>query len=498
MSHPFTRLVARYGPEHGLYLYGEWCLLQTLGLDAFRARHTPAQLARLAAQLGPLALWPEGIALAPPSPAEAPGPADGDPTTPDALAAVATDLAGEPLRLSCGVDLFQAIAAWAAAGGVAPGAWFEPSRAALTETLGFVPPALTLELDPTLPAHAYRLLIWREAVLEGEVHPGLDLVIGPASEAPPPLPYPWTADPAGPGWVAWMPVGPASEPPAELARVHWLVAIDRHLTASLPAVADKLVTPAIVQSLLTEAERAGYDHELERYVSIPELRLVFRALLGQGLPVRPIAPMLEAMLRAILAELASRPLSPPEIEKLQRQLPVFSTGKLVGVVRGALGLSPDPPSGDAARLRRLASTPPAGPRPRPAPADPAELAAWATLAERLVATRADAARLAALLRGADAQLGRGVWGVLDAFAPAPAGPVRDDAATALAVDANLYAVAREAWLAWGRAADVVRRAACALAGQGAWPPGADEPGHPDWGWALDRPTRLLRGLEGET
>ena len=494
MSHPFTRLVARYGPDHGLYLYGEWCLLQTLGFDAFRLRHTPRQLASLASQLGPLALWPEA-----PAAADA-GYGEDAPAghAPDPLAAVATDLVGDPLRLACGVDLFHAIGAWAGAGGVAPGAWFEPSRTALTETLGFVPPSLTLGLDPGLPAHGYRLLVWREAVLEGEVHPGLDLVIGPDEEAPPALAYPWTPDPAGPRMVAWMPVGPASEPPPELARVHWLVAIDRHLASSLPAHAEKLVTAGVVQALLVEAERAGYDHELERYVSIPELRQVFRTLLRQGLPIKPIAPMLEAMLRAILADLAGRPITPPEIEKLQRQLPVFPTGRLVGVVRAALGLSPEPPSEHAARLARMARPLPAGPQAAPLPADPAVPAAWRALAARASATRPDAARLATLLQRADARQGRGLWGARDALSPPPAGEAPEAAVAAIAADPHAYAMAREAWLGWGRAADVVGRAALALAGQGPWPPGADDPLDPAWAWALDRPAALLRGLPAET
>ena len=35
-----ARLVGRYGQAHGLYLFGEVCLLQTLGYDAFQKRHT--------------------------------------------------------------------------------------------------------------------------------------------------------------------------------------------------------------------------------------------------------------------------------------------------------------------------------------------------------------------------------------------------------------------------------------------------------------------------
>ena len=49
-----ARLVGRYGQQQGLYLFGEVCLLQTLGFDAFTRRHTPMQLKAIADQLKPL------------------------------------------------------------------------------------------------------------------------------------------------------------------------------------------------------------------------------------------------------------------------------------------------------------------------------------------------------------------------------------------------------------------------------------------------------------
>lgn len=86
-----------------------------------------------------------------------------------------------------------------------------------------------------------------------------------------------------------MPVGPEAEVP-DLPRLHWLTAISRHLSAVLPRYADRMLTVPRVWAILREAEPAGYDRELERYVSLPELRLVFQALVKQGLLPLPLAP----------------------------------------------------------------------------------------------------------------------------------------------------------------------------------------------------------------
>ncbi|HEY9722167.1 MAG TPA: FHIPEP family type III secretion protein [Oscillatoriaceae cyanobacterium] len=321
-------LMSRYGQERGLYLYGEFCLLQTVGLDAFRSRHTGAQLQVIETQLREIGLWPEQPTLEQPA---------------DALMMVAHSLRTQPFYLRMGLDLFNGCMAWAAANPSTegdPAQWFEPSRTALYEMLGFWVPKLQLMLDPSQPLNTYRLYVGGELVEEGTAYPGLDLVVALPQDTPPPMPYPWTPDPAGPGWVAWMPIGPAAQPP-ELPRVHWITAIARHVTARLPAHAYRLLTVPMIYALLTEAEAGGYDHEIERYVSLPELRLVFQALLRQGLPLRPIHKILDAMLTAILAELAGRPLKAPELERLSRQLPVFSTQRLLGFVRAALGLPED-------------------------------------------------------------------------------------------------------------------------------------------------------------
>lgn len=323
------RLVGRYGQTHGLYLFGEVCLLQTLGFDAFRARHTDTQLRLLAEQLRPLALWPEHDAAM----AEFEAAAD---ESANPLLAVARSLLPAPLVLALGTDLFYAWLRWAEESG-APDAWFEPARAALVETLGFVPPRLLVTLGEQLGVDAYRLYLNGEAVEEGQAFIGQDLVLGPEQGAPPPLPYPWRPDPAGHGWVAWMPVGPEADVP-DLPRLHWLTAVSRHLSAALPRHADRLLSVPRVLEVLRSTETAGYDRELERYVSLPELKLVFETLLRQGLSLRPLAPMLESIVTAILADLAKRTLSPTDIERLNRQLPAFSTPWLVAAVRRGMGL----------------------------------------------------------------------------------------------------------------------------------------------------------------
>jgi hypothetical protein len=332
--HPITRLVARYGSRHGMYLYGEYCQMQALGFEAFRRRHTDQQLRALAAQLGPVSLWPDESWV------------DGGHETPEhhgqnVLEQVARSLAPAPLTLGLGIDVFRACCAWASSHGAVQadlGAWFEPSRQILKASLGFMPPALRVVPDDQLPTHGYRVYVRGEVAAEGEAFLGQDLMTVADHEAPPVQPYPWTRDPAGAGWVTWLPIGPAATPPPHLERLHWIAAVNRHLLALVPRMADRLLSVPVVHDLLEQAERNGYDHELERYVSLPELRLVFQALARQRLCLEP-SSMLEAMLTAIIADLAGRSLAPSELERIARQLPVYSTTRLVGFVRKALGLA---------------------------------------------------------------------------------------------------------------------------------------------------------------
>jgi hypothetical protein len=118
--------------------------------------------------------------------------------------------------------------------------------------------------------------------------------------------------------------------------------------------------------------------------------------LRQGIPLKPLPRLLEALTAAILGELASRPLAHPELERLNRQLPMFPTRKLVGIARASLGLPEEPPPG----FRWPA---PPGPVPaQPALPDPMARAAWADLWALAQSARPAAHYWACVLRtGAD-------------------------------------------------------------------------------------------------
>ncbi|MEB3196215.1 MAG: FHIPEP family type III secretion protein [Candidatus Sericytochromatia bacterium] len=341
MKHPLSRLIARYGRERGTYLFGEYAAMSSLGFVAYARRHSPLMLASLEAQLAPLNLWPEhpwsletpdeeipaetGIWDTPPLP------------TLDGLA----HLVEKPLLWAAGSDLFDQEARWAEQAQAPTGAWFEASRLKLSEQAGFLLPSLATRLDGNLATHAYQIRIWGRTVAEGVAYPGLDCILADLDGPRPPVPLGWQMQPTGLGWSAWMPVGPHSVPPEGLERLHWLAWVERHVSHVVRNSLDALLTEEALVPLLLEASRAGYQRELERYVSVPELLRVFRTLLRQGLPLRPLPQMLEALQQAVLSGLAARTMLPPDMERLGRRLPFFSTQQLVRIVRVALALPPD-------------------------------------------------------------------------------------------------------------------------------------------------------------
>jgi len=103
--HPITRLVARLRlPAWHVPL---WRVLPDAGarFEAFRRRHTDQQLRNLAAQLGPVALWPDETW-------SDGSPDDGADTHGQAvLEQVARSLASAPLILGLGIDVLPCVAA---------------------------------------------------------------------------------------------------------------------------------------------------------------------------------------------------------------------------------------------------------------------------------------------------------------------------------------------------------------------------------------------------
>ncbi|MEB3329164.1 MAG: FHIPEP family type III secretion protein [Candidatus Sericytochromatia bacterium] len=332
MNHPLSRLIARYGNDHGTYLFGEYAAMVTLGFEAFAARHSSAALARLEAQLAPLALWPSS---------PAPG-ADGPEVRASEADAVIATLIQPALVWRAGIDLIDEEAAWARTAPASSGAWFEGTRGEIAARWGFAPPPLEVAPEAALPPHAWRLEAAGELLAAGEAYPGQDLVLAPGGAPPPPLPYPWTDDPTGAGRVAWMPIGPGATPPAGCKRLHWLAAVARHVAWSAHRSVPRLLTSDTLAALLNGLNDDDHLSTLARHVSLGQLLRVFRTLLGQGLPLRPLPRMAEALQRAIVADLATRTLSLADVERLERQLPMYATPWLVGIIRKDLGLPAAP------------------------------------------------------------------------------------------------------------------------------------------------------------
>jgi len=299
-------------------------------------------MVRLESQLAPLSLWP-----APPSPLVVSPPAEETAmATEDLLAAVAP----APLAWLAGVDLVDREAGWAQAAGALSGSWFEATRRELAARWGFVPPSLHVVQDASLPTNAWRLEAAGELLAGGDAYPGLDLVLAPGGATPPELPYAWTADPLGGGHVTWMPIGPAAAPPAGCERLHWLAAVARHVGWGAERHIAHLLTADTLGLMLAEVNQDDRFAALARHVSSGQLLRVFRTLIAQGVAVRPLERQLEALQQAVLVELAARTLTPADVERIERQLPLFATPWLVGIIRRDLGLPGTPPDPPAERL----------------------------------------------------------------------------------------------------------------------------------------------------
>jgi flagellar biosynthesis component FlhA len=139
-----------------------------------------------------------------------------------------------------------------------------------------------------------------------------------------------------------MPIGPAAAPPEGCQRLHWLAAVRRHVSWGAERQVARLLTPDTLAAMLNEVNGPDRLAALARHVSLGQLLRVFRTLLAQGVPMRPLARMAEALQHAIVMDLGARTLTAADVERLERQLPLYPTPWLVGIIRRDLGLPETP------------------------------------------------------------------------------------------------------------------------------------------------------------
>jgi len=211
-----------------------------------------------------------------------------------AAADIAADvLADERISVELGRGLVGLVAGEAAPLAVA----VESLRAGLAGDLGLVLPAVSLRDDLDLPPRGYRITIAGDVAGEGEIPAGRRLVIPAAGERP--AEGDAATDPLTGRAATWL-----GEARADVARDRGAVALDpagvvaRSLEAAVRRQADRLLSRDAV-SRLVESLRASQPAVIEQIVpgvlSIARIQRALQCLLREGVPIRPLAELLEIM-----------------------------------------------------------------------------------------------------------------------------------------------------------------------------------------------------------
>jgi flagellar biosynthesis protein FlhA len=184
-------------------------------------------------------------------------------------------------------------------------------RRKFAQEVGFLPPAVHIRDNLELKPAGYRVLLKGVVIGEGESHVGRFLAINPG-RASGVLPGTATREPAFGLPAVWI---DAQSRDAAMAQGYTVVdagtVVATHLSQLLQTHAAALLGRQEVQSLIEHANRV-YPKLLEdvvpKAVSIPVLQKVLQQLLGEGVPVRDLRSVIEA-----LAELAPRTQDPAEL-----------------------------------------------------------------------------------------------------------------------------------------------------------------------------------------
>ncbi|MFM1903526.1 MAG: Flagellar biosynthesis protein FlhA, partial [Planctomycetota bacterium] len=173
----------------------------------------------------------------------------------------------------------------------------EALRTALAADLGLVLPAVSIRDDLRLSERGYRITIAGDLAAEGEVPAGSLLVV--------PLPGDRLAeahaaiDPLTGRAAAWMGEARAETAAARGAAVYAAAdVVARALEATVRRKADRLLSRDAV-SRLVESLRASQPAVIDQIVpgvlSIARIQRTLQCLLREGLPIRPLAELLEIM-----------------------------------------------------------------------------------------------------------------------------------------------------------------------------------------------------------
>ena len=192
----------------------------------------------------------------------------------------------------------------------------EKLRAALAADLGLVLPAVSLRDDLKLPERGYRITVAGDTVAEAEIPAARLLVVPPVGERAGDGEA--VADPLTGRAAAWL-----GEARAEVAAERGATVLDaagvvaRALEAAVRRHADRLLSRDAV-SRLVESLRASQPAVVEQSVpgllSIARIQRTLQCLLREGLPIRPLAELLE-----IMADHAAEAAEPWQLAEIVRR-----------------------------------------------------------------------------------------------------------------------------------------------------------------------------------
>ncbi len=224
-----------------------------------------------------------------------------------------------------------------AAGDQAPlPAAVEGLRTRLAETLGLLLPAVTIQDDATLSSRAWTVELDGEPILEADLPAGRQLLVPAAEDAV--TRRRWQRDPTGTIVLAdrsarWGSPAEAEEVAARGGQTFAdAAAVSRLLEDALLKRADRLLsrdqTARMLESLRA-TEPAVVEQTVPAVVSVATVQRTLQCLLREGLPIKPLAGLLEAM-----ADQAAQTSDPQQLaEHLRQQL----AGTIVRRLRGPEG-----------------------------------------------------------------------------------------------------------------------------------------------------------------
>ncbi len=173
----------------------------------------------------------------------------------------------------------------------------ESLRSALAGDLGLVLPAVSFRDDLRLPDRDYRITIAGDVAAEGEIPAGCLLVVPAVGERPPEASA--AVDPLTGRTAAWLGEARAETAAVRGASVHDAAGvIARSLEATVRRKADRLLSRDAVSRLvesLRSSQPSLIDQIIPGVLSIARIQRTLQCLLREGLPIRPLAELLEIM-----------------------------------------------------------------------------------------------------------------------------------------------------------------------------------------------------------